>query len=82
MQNSNYVDAFLITLGTGFGIAEIETILGIVLLVFDIIWILSKCIVKVYSAIKEKKYHDIPDTIKETRDELENLKDGDNHDFE
>ena len=64
-----------IVFGVTIGIAQIETILGIIVLAFQIILILYKCGMKIYEHIKNKDVKGIETDLKETIDELENLSD-------
>lgn len=64
----------LIVLGTYIGISQIESILGIIILCFQIALIIYKASRKVYYLIKDKQYNQIEDTIKDTIESLEDLK--------
>lgn len=64
-----------IAFGVAISIDQIESILGIVILVIQIIWILWKLGVSIYKKVKEKRYSEIGEDIKQAQDELSNLKD-------
>ena len=51
----NIVDGCLLTVGTVTGLANIEHILGIIILVIQLTWLLIKLIVKIVRAIKGNK---------------------------
>lgn len=63
----------LILIGASVGLAQIETILGVIILVCQIVLIIYKGVVKIYTAIKDKNYDTIDDTIKDTIDDLKDL---------
>ena len=46
------VDGVFIALGTAWSLANIQTILGIIVLVLQIVWLLTKIIVKVEKKVK------------------------------
>ena len=71
----NVLEDISIALGVAISIEQIETILGIIILVIQIVWILWKCGVSIYNKIKEKRYSEIGEDIKQVQDELSNLKD-------
>ena len=52
----------------------IQTILGIVILSAQVVLIITKGVLKIRSAIKNKNAKEIEDAINETKGELENLK--------
>ena len=62
-----------------YGLANIQTILGIILLVLSICSILYKMGLSIYIHIKNKKYEEIAKDIDNAIDEIEKLKDGDNN---
>lgn len=64
----------LIPVGALVGISQIESIIGIILLVLQIILILYKGIYKVVMKIKNKNYKGISSDIQETINALEDLK--------
>ena len=66
-----------IVFGVTIGLSQIQTILGIIILVFQIILILYKCGLKIYKRIKNKDAKGIETDLKETIDELEKLSDKD-----
>lgn len=55
------VDVCLLTVGTATGLANIEHILGIIILVIQLAWLLTKLIVKIVNAIKHNKSLDTLD---------------------
>ena len=53
MNNTeNIIDGCLLTVGTVTGLANIEHILGIIILVIQLAWIITKLVVKIVKAIK------------------------------
>ena len=79
MQNiSRVVDGALIALGLTYSLQNIQSILGIIILAIQIIWLLTKFITKVISYIKEKRnidelnpdFKDVVDKITDIKDNL------------
>ena len=60
-----------------YGLANIQTILGIVLLVLSIASILFKMGFSIYTHIKNKQYQEIQKDLDQAKEEIEKLKDGD-----
>lgn len=73
-MNTSKLNDCLIVLGTYIGISQIESILGIIILCFQIALIIYKASRKVYYLIKDKQYNQIEDTIRDTIESLEDLK--------
>lgn len=67
------VDYVLIGTGVTISLSDIHQILSIIILVFNVLWILTKCVIKIYQKIKEKRYEEIAEDIKSTADELQEL---------
>lgn len=65
----------LIVLGSAIGIAQLDTILGIIIMSLQIILVLYKLGVKVATKIKDGKYNDLEDDIKDAKDDLDKIKD-------
>lgn len=86
MQNiSRIVDGALIALGLTYSLQNIQSILGIIILVIQIIWLLTKFITKVVSYIKEKRNigeldTDLQDVVDKITDIKDNLPKEDNND--
>ncbi len=68
---TNAVDYGLIGIGTLFGLTDIESILGIIILVIQFIWV----IIKVILAIKNKNKEDLKTAIDEGTSLIESIKD-------
>lgn len=77
----NVVDYSLIAVGSVISFANIETILGIVLLIIQISWLLTKLIYKIVITIKQKgnldeldkEVTDITEVIETIIEEKENI---------
>ena len=72
----NFYDAADITTsaaGVGFGITNIYTTLGVILLILSITNILIKAVIALYNAIKKKQVNNIPEIIDDTIDKLEEV---------
>ena len=86
MQNiSRVVDGALIALGLTYSLQNIQSILGIIILAIQIIWLLTKFITKVISYIKEKRNieelePDLQDVVDKITDIKDNLPKEDNND--
>lgn len=74
MKHINVLEDVLIAGGVAISLPMIESILGIIILSVQVCLILWKAGKKIYQAIKNKKYDEIDDTLKETQDQLEDLK--------
>lgn len=70
----NMIENSTIALGVVFGITNIESILGIVLLVLQVALIIWKLGYKVYLRIKYKQLDKIQDDIEKAMGELEQIK--------
>lgn len=81
-NKTNIVDSVLITIGTLFGITEIESLMGVIVLCVQILWICIKCGIKVVEHIKnkdtKKAITEIDETITTITDltKKDELKDG------
>lgn len=70
----NLLENITIALGVMFGISNIESILGIILLAMQVGLILWKVGYKIYLRIKYKQLDKIQDDIEKAMDELEQIK--------
>ena len=62
-----------------YGLANIQTILGIILLIMSILSIIIKSVMTIYIHIKNKNYNGVIEELEKTKEELEKLKDGDSN---
>ena len=74
MKHINVLEDVLIIGGISVSVTMIQSILGIIILSFQIILILFKAGKKIYDLLKAKKYDEIENTLQETQDQLEDLK--------
>lgn len=74
MKELNNLENVLSCLGITYGLVNIQEVLGIILLILNICLILSKAILKIVTALKNKKYDKIDDIIEETIENINNLK--------
>lgn len=65
----------LIALASLFGLANMESILGIIILAFQLVIILYKFGVKIYNKIKKKEYDSLIEDIEQATSELKQLQD-------
>lgn len=62
--------------GITYGAINIQEVLGIIVLILSILSILWKAGVKIYTLIKNKKYNEVDETINDTINDLNDLKEG------
>lgn len=62
-----------------YGLANIQTILGIILLILSILSIIIKSVMTIYIHIKNKNYNGVIEELEKTKEELEKLKEGDSN---
>lgn len=74
MNRFKFVDNALIAIGLAFAISDIESILGIIILIVQLVWILAKAVIRIYHAIKEKNGKEVTDSIKDLSEDLTDLK--------
>lgn len=72
----NKLEYALNIVGITYGTINVQEILGITVLILSILSILWKAGVKIYTLIKNKKYNEIDETINETINDLNDLKEG------
>lgn len=74
-ETEKIVDVSLLTIGTATGLANIEHILGIIILIIQLAWLSTKLIVKIINTIKHNKNLDIlDDDVSSVIGHLENIK--------
>lgn len=73
MKTQSLIEDVLIGVGITVSLIDIQQVLSIILLVFNVLWILWKFGYKVYTHIKQKDYAQIGDDIEDVKDELEHL---------
>lgn len=73
---AKYIDAFLIITGTTYSLDNIETLLGIIILSLQLLWLCVKVVLKIYKCIKEKKdFGEIDNEINDVINKLDEVKD-------
>lgn len=68
------IENLSVVIGTAIGISQIQSILGIIILSFQILLIVMKFVKKIYKRIKCKDFEDIDKDLEETINDLTNLK--------
>lgn len=69
------LDASFITIGMTYSLANIETILGVIILAIQLVWILFKCATKIFQFIKKKiTFKELSENIDETVEHLESIR--------
>ena len=79
MKHNDIIDYTMILTGSIYSLANIEHILGIVILSIQLIWIISKLVYKVIEKIKKREPledldEDVKDTIEDLTDIYEDLR--------
>ena len=74
MKSYNIIEDVLIAVGIGVSLVDIQQILSIIILCFNVIWIMVKVVLKIVEHYKAKNYNAIADDVKQSIDELEDLK--------
>ena len=74
----NTIDNILIALGATWSLANIQTLLGIIVLVFQILWLTFKLIVKIINKIKTKgNLDDLDKEVDKITDKINSIGDED-----
>lgn len=71
MKPMKMIDYSVDVAGSSYGLVNVHTILGIIVLILTILNILIKMIIAIYHKIKSKQYTEIPNIIDNT---IENFK--------
>lgn len=78
-ETEKVVDVCLLTIGTATGFANIEHILGIIILIIQLAWLFTKLIVKIVYTIKHNENLEIlDDDVGSVINHLKSLKDTQN----
>lgn len=64
------VENYLVCVGLAMGIANIETILGVILVCIQIAIILGRTIVTIIDKLKKKDYNGIEEDLRKTEEEM------------
>lgn len=80
MNKDNIIDSVLLTLGTAFSLSNIESLLGIVILIVQIMWLSFKLIYSLKNNVKHDKpieelddeFNDVIKKITELKNEVDN----------
>ena len=73
MNVKDVIEDVMIATGVSVSLVDIQQILSVVLLIFNVIWICIKSGVKIYHHIKDKRYDQIDDTVKDAIDNIEKI---------
>lgn len=80
MKNTfNVIEDVLIGMGITVSLIDIQQILSIVLIVLNVCMILVKVGLKIYEHVKNKKYDQIDDDLKEGIEGIEKIQEQTNH---
>ena len=75
MKLETMIDTFMTTIGLTYGLAQIHEILGIVILVLNIGWMLTRLVYNIYIKVKNKDFKGIEEDVNKTLDDLSSIKD-------
>lgn len=75
MKLETMIDTFMTTIGLTYGLAQIQEILGIVILVLNIAWMLTRLGYNIYIKFKNKDFKGIEEDVNKTLDDLSSIKD-------
>lgn len=86
MKPNDVVDTALLSIGSIYSLANLEQILGIIILVIQIAWLTYKLCAKIYSKIAYKKdvkitedeVHELLEVTSELRDEIKHIREDTN----
>ena len=73
MKVQNIIEDVLIGCGITISLIDIQQVLSIILLVFNVCWILWKFGYRIYTHFKNKQFEQIESDIKDAKDEVEQL---------
>lgn len=77
---SKIVEPLLLTTGVAYGLNNIQTILGVVIMVLQLGWLLAKLVIKIIDTIKSRgKLDDIKPDLDEVIDKLDEIKERYHH---
>ena len=70
------IDSCLLALGTTYSLANIRETIGVIILIVELAWIVTKLVIKIVDAIKNKKsIEDINEDVEDLVDKLEDVVD-------
>ena len=76
MKVLDRVEDVSILIASALGLSQIETLLGIIILVIQLGIIIYKCVFKIIDHFKNKNYQEVVTELEKTKEELEKLKEG------
>ena len=82
VKYKSIIEDVLIGCGITVSLMDIQQVLSIILLVFNVLWILWKFGYKIYQSVKNKQPEEIGNAIEDAKDELEQLTGKDSKDKE
>ena len=72
----NFIDGFLLTVGSAYSVANIKEVLGVVILVIQLLWLLAKLLIRIYTAIENKEpIDDVSEDVEDIVENITNIKD-------
>lgn len=78
----NIADGVILTTSTLFSLTDIESMLSLVILCVNVIYVIAKCCFSIYQKIKDKKYDEVLKELEEAKEELNQLKKEGGDDYE
>lgn len=79
MKVLDRIEDVSILVGSAIGLSQIQTLLGIIILIFQLAIIIYKCVIKIIEHFKNKNYKQVVEELEKTKEELEKLKEGNNN---
>lgn len=74
MKHLNRIENLTVAIGTALGLSQIETILGIIILCFQLVIILYKGIYLIVKHIKNKNFGAVIDDLENISESLDDIK--------
>ncbi|MBQ1551078.1 MAG: hypothetical protein IIZ67_03155 [Bacilli bacterium] len=79
MKVLDRIEDVSILVGSAIGLSQIQTLLGIIILIFQLAIIIYKCVIKIIEHFKNKNYKQVVEELEKAKEELEKLKEGNNN---
>lgn len=76
MKSLNFIENTMLAIGTLIGVANIETIIGIIYLVVQIAILITKVVLKVIDSYKKNDVKSAVKALEDAKEELDDLKEG------
>lgn len=74
MNILNKLEDCSVIIASAFGLSQIETLLGIIILAFQLVIIIYKLVLKLIEHIRKGNYQEVVDELEKAKQEIEKLK--------